>query len=449
MPNFKSALIINDLDGGYRVFLGADPISAVKLESICNESMHLDHLFIIPNEINSLQKTLSDSILHASDTQPSETILKRLTFSSLHFYPDMVNSVCEMVDNLVVEKSIEPAEIVILAPYISDALRFSLTSALEKKQIPVYSVRPSRSLAEEPVVQCLLTFARIAHPEWDLYCSQLELRQALMVAMKQLDLIRADLCSRTLYFEKQAEKGIGSFDQLRPEMQERITYSIGEKLEIIRRWLENYQTQSRIPLFGFLSRIFGELLSQQGFGLNDDFSAATITSHLIESTRKFRQVMSTLPNFNETDNGRDYIQTLQKGLIAAQYFSPFEKQTENAILVAPAFTFLMHNHAVKYQFWLDVGSTGWCERLNQPLTNPHVLNRHWVVGTEWTDAHEFESNQRTMARLVRGLLNRCSEHLFLFTAGMNEQGNDQRGPLLQAFQKIYQRSVKAQVDKNV
>ncbi len=78
-----------------------------------------------------------------------------------------------------------------------------------------------------------------------------------------------------------------------------------------------------------------------------------------------------------------------------------------------------------------------------------MLNRNWIVGTEWTDAHEFDFNQRTMAKLVRGLLKHCTHHLFLFMTKMNERGNDQRGPLLQAFQYIYKQSAKNLSNKNV
>ncbi len=54
-------------------------------------------------------------------------------------------------------------------------------------------------------------------------------------------------------------------------------------------------------------------------------------------------------------------------------------------MLAPAYTFLMSNRPVDYQFWLDVGSRGWFERLYQPLTHPYVLSREWPAGQSWTD----------------------------------------------------------------
>ena len=41
----------------------------------------------------------------------------------------------------------------------------------------------------------------------------------------------------------------------------------------------------------FLSRLFGEILSQRGHGFHDDFDAARVAANLVESVQKFRQGM--------------------------------------------------------------------------------------------------------------------------------------------------------------
>jgi hypothetical protein len=351
----------------------------------------------------------------------------------------MIDSTCSTINQLIGEKSESPAEIVVLTPYLSDALLFTLSSKLAVYQICSYSARPSRALVKEPVVGCLLTLAKLAHPLWDLPISQYDVRQVLMVAIREMDLVRADLCSRTLYSERHKESGISSFNQLQGELPERITYSIGEKLEIIRNWIEEYKSHEILPLFGFFGKIFGELLSQPGFAFHNNFESASITAKLTTSTKKFRQVLVNTVNFSEINCGREYILTLQKGLIGAQFFEPASNNPTDAVLIAPAFTYLMTNRAVKYQFWLDIGSNGWWERLNQPLTHPYILNRHWQRGEKWQDANEIKSNQESLARLVRGLLRRCNKHLYLYTAGIDDQGREQRNQLLQAFQLVYKR----------
>ncbi len=138
------------------------------------------------------------------------------------------------------------------------------------------------------------------------------------------------------------------------------------------------------------------------------------------------------------DFGREYIAMLQEGVIAAQYLKSWKAEAEESVLVAPAYTFLMMNRPVSVQFWLDVGASGWYERLDQPLTHPQVLSREWPVGRQWTFADEELTNQQTMARLVSGLLHRCREKIYLGISSLGESGFEQRGELLKAFQRLLQ-----------
>jgi hypothetical protein len=99
----------------------------------------------------------------------------------------------------------------------------------------------------------------------------------------------------------------------------------------------------------------------------------------------------------------------------------------------------MANQTVDIQFWLDLGSQGWWERLYQPLTHPYVLTRHWQTGRLWTDADEVAANRVTLSRLTSGLIRRCRKGIILCTNRMNEQGDEQRGLLLQSIQSILRR----------
>ena len=108
--------------------------------------------------------------------------------------------------------------------------------------------------------------------------------------------------------------------------------------------------------------------------------------------------------------------------------------------MAPAYTFMMINRPVDYQFWLDVGSGGWWERLYQPLTHPYVLRRDWPAGQVWGDDHEFSARQMALGRLILGLVRRCRRRIYLGIADLGEQGYEQRGPLLQAVQRVLRSS---------
>ena len=160
---------------------------------------------------------------------------------------------------------------------------------------------------------------------------------------------------------------------------------------------------------------------------------------LIESIQKFRLATTGVTLGEPKPLGLEYIQMVQAGVVAAQYIQTWFDQPEDSVFIAPAYTFLMSNRPVSYQFWLDIGSQGWWERRYQPLTHPFILRRHWIPGQVWTDAHEFETNQRLLTRLVSGLILRCRQGIFLCFLGVNEQGREQRGLLLTALQNIQRR----------
>jgi hypothetical protein len=349
----------------------------------------------------------------------------------------MLDVIVGRIKSLIEDNGIPPSEIVVLAPFLSDALRFSITHRLEAANIPWRSHRPSRSLRDEPASKTLLTLSALAHPHWHVHPSKFDMTHALMFAL-DTDLIRAQLLTEIVYHQKDLR--LSTFDEIKPEMQERITYLLGEKYTNLRNWINDYRETTPQPFDFFLRKLFGEVLSQPEYGFHRNMDSVRIASSLIESIKKFRYAMEPLDltGFESFDLGREYIAMLGDGVIAAQYLESWRTENKETVLVAPAHTFLMMNHPVAVQFWLDPGSSGWVQRLLQPLTQPYVLSRHWESGRMWMDADEVNSETESLARLVGGLLSRCREKLFLALADLSETGYEQRGTLLRAFQKVMQ-----------
>jgi hypothetical protein len=340
--------------------------------------------------------------------------------------------------SLVEESGVAPADIVIISPFLSDALRFSVMNRLEAAGIPTRSHRPSRTLRDEPASQALLTFAAIAHPEWNIHPPRFDVAYALMQSIEGLDLVRAQLLAEIVY--RSRDLRLSTFDEITAEVQERITFLVGNRYAALRDWLLAYREGEELPFDHFLKKLFGEVLSQPGFGFHTDFDSVRVASSLVNSVQHFRQALESTYLFQDGTRfpnlGKEYIQMLQDGVIAASYVEGWRRQNKDAVLVAPAHTFLMMNRPVTAQFWLDVGTSGWHQRLAQPLTQPHVLTREWEPGRIWTDADEVETSRSAMARVVSGLLHRCRERVYLCLAELGESGFEQRGDLLRAFQRV-------------
>ena len=453
LPEFDSALIIFDEGAGYRRFLGADVETAFALRELCDEEISFDKTFVMSEEILQLENSLTEAIAPLPhfplSTENKEENSEPLKLILSRFYPELIDSIVDEIQKLITDDeshpsspSLHPSDIVILAPYLSDALRFAVTSRLKARNIPVRTHRPSRSLHDEPASQALLTLAALAHPHWDMRPSKFDIAYALRLAL-DTDLVRAQLLTEIVYRAK--DFSLSPFDKISSDKQERITFTFGNRYSILRDSILEYRESPPLPLDHFLRRLFGEVLSQPGFGFHRNLDAARIAASLIESVQKFRQVLE--PVIKEdlgglTDLrglvtiGREYIAMLNDGVIAAQYLESWKSETDDAVLVSPAYSFLMMNRPVSVQFWLDPGSGGWYERLDQPLTHPQVLSREWPAGRQWTFADEERTNDETMARLVSGLLHRCREKLYLGISNLGESGFEQRGALLKAFQRV-------------
>lgn len=441
LPNFQSALVVYDWDAGFRRFLGADPHTAYNLKEACEQTITFPESLVSSPEVRSLSAHLSGSLApqHIPDADEqiaAETDWRPALQLDFHaFFPEMLDWVAESIAHLVRDEGLSPGEIVVLAPFLSDSLRFTLADRLASHFIPVRSHRPSRSLREEPATQCLLTLAALTHPDWGIQPAKFDVAYALMQAILGMDLVRAQLLAEIIYRKQDGTPVLNSFENIRPEVQERITYRLGARYERLRNWL-NAAMQRDDELDHFMSRLFGEVLSQPGFGFHASFDAGRVTANLIDSVQNFRRAVGgTLQELN-VPLGREYLQTVQEGLIAAQYLQNWQPAPENAVFMAPAYTFLLSNRPVSVQFWLDVGSRAWGERLDQPLTQPYVLSRQWEPGRIWSDVDEVAAGQDALYRVVTGLLRRCRQRVYIGLSELGEQGYEQRGTLLDAFQHV-------------
>lgn len=438
IPELTSTLLIQDLDGGYRSFLGADPSSAAGLGNLCTGVITLHDSLVASPPVTNLEKALDVSIRSRRlNDENFDWIPDAFTIISFRFYPEVMDWIIFEIKKLIVENTIAPGEIAVLTPFLSDALRFSFASRFNAADIPFSTHRPSRSLYDEPAVRTMLTLAKIAHPSWGCNPAPNEVRMAFALAINGLDFARADLLSRTLYRSTSKDWSLNAFDTLQLDMQERITFHAGQRFDTLRNWLYANKENGSGELDYWLSRLYGEVLSQPGFGFHTDYDAAAAIAHLIDSCRKFRNIYLPGKQGFSKNTGNEYVRVLERGILAAQSFTAQNlSSTSDTVFLGPAFSFLMRNQPVTRQFWVDIGSQGWWSRLEQPLTQPYVLSRHWDLKRQWTDVDEYETNQRSLARLTTGLLRRCREHVYLCSVSYNERGLEERGQLLLALQNI-------------
>ena len=468
IPHLESALIVVDEDGGYRAFLGADAENAVRLADHMEKRIRLQPSLVaapgssrLISRINRAVNRKADggALEEGADGEPESQADSPIVFPehSYRFYPQMIEWAVDGIDKLVNEDGVPPNEIVVLAPFVSDALRFSLLSRLEERGIPATSHRPSRALNSEPAVRTLLTLAALAHPIWQRRPPRADVALALENAIAPLDPVRASVLAQATYnVRENAGVSLRDFASLRGDVQRRVTFANGELYERLRKWLADYRAESEFsPLDRFFARLFGELLSQPGFGFHEQPDAARLTDRLARSAQDFRwaigeqqggrlrieedsPVAAGSPeegSTRELEIGRAYMDLVEGGALGGLYVPAWTVE-DNAVLIAPAYTFLMRNRTVDVQFWLDIGAEGWWQRIHQPLTHPYVLSRNWPRDRIWGDPEEFRSRQESLRRLSIGLLRRARRRVYLGLSEYGESGMEQRGPLLRLLNRV-------------
>lgn len=438
LPSCESALVIYDSEAGYRRFLGADMVTAYELKALCDVQVTLDNHRVMSEDVAELEQMLG---YHLRRGIPMPKAGKGDARQAIVYgtenrtHPQMIQWVVDNIAGLVHNEGVKPKEIVVLAPYLPDALRFTLGMGLQEAGIEHRSHRPSRALREEHVTRALVTLAKIAHPRLGLSADGLDVSQALVAVVAGLDLIRARFLTDMLY----REGCLMPFETIRDsKMQERITFELGGRYDVLQTWLSTWDEHDpEKPLDVFWQALFGEVLSQKDFGLHNHHEGSIVCANLIESAREFRQNSQAIEP--ELDTVLAYLRMVDEGVIANQYIRQWDADRGDGVLIAPAYTFLLGNQSVDYQFWLNVGSHGWTQRLLQPLTNPYVMSKQWEVGDIWTDEHEVEANEEILSSLVLGLIRRCRKQIYLGFSQFGEQGHEERGALLMAIQAMLRR----------
>ncbi len=447
----SSALVIYDQDGGFRTYLGADAQGAHGLAAVCQHQVVLSNPFEYSPALQDLTSAMLrqaplNQLAHEQSPLSPDKVRSSVHPIVEHFHTELLRSVVDDVVNLIDNHGVSPGQIAVMAPFLDDALRFALQTEFELHGVPVRTHRPSRALREEPAARCLLVLARLAHPHWMMCPPHADVAQALVQAVHGMDWVRASYLTDIVYRCRKGQPQLYPFTQLNSEAQGRITYILGGRYSELLRWIESYQSEPPTPLDLFFARLFDEVLARTGFAFHGNYDAAAAAANLIESVRKFRYALDV----EDVDElGKRYVQMVEGGVVAAQYLLGWRPPVRDAVFLGPAYTFLAENRRVSYQFWLNANSPAWGRRLYQPLTHPFVLARNWPRAQKWTEEDEFRAGQAMLRRVVLGLLRRCRERVYLAMSELNPRGYEERGPLLQWFQRVFREARRGQEASHV
>ena len=444
-PFCRSMLLIYDRDGGYRSFMGCDPVSAEELGSLCDMQAELDRSFVSSPAVQGMEQVIRNPKLGNSELTASPR--SAFTFASGHHYPEMIKKAVSDVAGLIRLRGVAPKDIVILAPLVSDVLYTEMERGLREQGIRVYLHRPSRPLLNERVTRSLLTVCQLVKPIPGTQVRLLDIVQMAQCFITGLDPMRGQLLVGAMFRERKQDDPdpmlyeIRPFAELSAEKRARIPETIAARFEILRKWIEGQRKNKANSPERIISAFFNDVLIRDGF--NTDPETNLGVRKVMDSMTKYREVLDYLGTEEapegELPGWEDYFRLVGLGMINAKYYEELYAQPEDTVLISLTSAYLSMNRHADYQIWLNVGAPRWWERFYGELTNDAVLSRHWIPDKKWDVLTASAYNDSHMTRQICGLLCRCRKQVKAYASELNEAGMEQRSRLLMLFASMTRR----------
>jgi hypothetical protein len=451
-------------DGGVRVGLGADPDYMAGLASRCQiETLSDDRL------VSCLDETLGMQIVEAVKDPAFLLSLARSVQSMQSISrAQLLRQTAEAVAVAVKSGQVQPQEVAIIAPGLDAIARYTLVEILTSKGIPVESLNDQRPLSSSPIIRALLTLIALVYPGLGRLVDRDAVAEMLVVLTTQygnrivtkdnftkpdpiddqlpitnyqspltsnIDPVRAGLLT-DYCFEPHAE-----LPNLLPvkvfSRWDRLGYEATKAYEGIVKWLEEQRSQQEqrlIPSFvHVLDRAIQRFLWNGSYLPFDQLSGLR---ELLETAQHYWEVDGRMRSQSElgdtpshTTVGR-FIQMLRRGTVTA---NPYPVRGiglgSNAVTLATIFQYRSSRRFHKWQFWLDAGSPLWLSGGVAALFGAPLFLQN-RVGNLWTEEEALIADEERLRRILRDLLARAGEKVYLCHSEMATNGQEQSGPLL-------------------
>lgn len=433
LEHSQNALMVFDTEAGFRSFLGADPASARRIKDKANQVLRFEKaIFHTPaidafiHQVETWQKTDRKQKL------PRPNNLELLS-GNYRFFPELLDNVADKIAELIDEGQ-PPESIIVLSPFVSEVLRYSLEVRLQNHGLSLQTLRPSAEGIDDPALRNLLTLGIMANPQWNVPIHQWNIANTLAYFVNDLDIVRAQTVASNLVADQTGRLSLG-------EATQKLAKPQSDALGRLFGWLAGWQAQDDLRVF--YARIFNELLASKGFSWFQDPVGGMVTNRLIHAIDRFLDGLPAKTNIDVANE--EFVRVSLEGLIFG--LDPAQWSLEpGKVLLLPTTTFLMQNIAVAYQFWLGIGSPAWYQRLEQPLTHPYVLSRNWPAGKQWTAWDEQALSKNNIEKILKGLARRSTKKIFLCHSQYGESGQEERGLMIKLLQSILKQCMDGRYD---
>ncbi|MBD2186148.1 recombinase family protein [Planktothrix sp. FACHB-1355] len=446
-------------EGGVRVGLGADSDFMAGLASRCQvDTLRRRPVICLEDSLgNNLVEALNDPSL-LSALPESVQSLQTISRSQL------LRETAEIISQAINSGQVQPQDVAVIAPGLDAIARYSFIEILTGKGIAVESLNDQRPLSSSPIVRALLTLLALVYPGLGRLVDRDAIAEMLVVLSqssaatdneesedtsipnpksqipKGIDPVRAGLLADYCYApdpELPSLQPVKSFARW-----DRLGYQATIAYEEIVQWLEEQRSQQQQRLIPSGVHVLDRAI--QRFLWNGSylpFHQLSALRELMETAQHYWEVDGRLRKTpidspvnpgdtpSHTTVGR-FIQLLRRGTVTANPF-PMRSfgRTANAVTLANIFQYRSSRRFHRWQFWMDVGSSLWLSGGAASLFASQLFLQN-RLGEPWTEQDETDAGEERLRRIVRDLLSRAGERIYLCHSDFAVNGQEQNGPLL-------------------
>lgn len=339
---------------------------------------------------------------------------------------------------------VEPGEVVAIAPGLDEIGRYTLGKILREQKIPVRPLNEQRSLASSPLVRALLTLLALVFPGLGELVDRDGVAEMLVMLGREqgsddrvataIDPVRAGLLADYCYVPDRASPQLLAATAF-PRW-DRLGYRASRAYERIRTWLEaERQRQQRRALPNAIASLDGAIAQFFWGGSDLSFAGLSALRELMETAQHYWEVRRRL---HQSDASAieplqavgAFIQLLRQGTISANAYPENDFATARpAVLLSNIFQYRSLRQHHRWQFWLDAGSPLWLKGGAADLFGSALFRQDWSGQPLQLEDFLIGDRQR-LARILRDLLARADDRVYLCHSDLAIDGTEQTGPLL-------------------
>jgi hypothetical protein len=346
---------------------------------------------------------------------------------------------------LITTGKVAPGDIAIIAPGLDAIARSTITNIFAQHQIPIASLNAQLPLNSDPGVRALLSLMALTYPNLGQLTSRDEIADLLVTLspiypsqnpmLTFIDPVRAGLLADYCYAPALSKPHLLPYQNF-PRW-DRLGASVTQAYDRILVWLERIREQQPSPLDLLTDAI--SYFFQQGSYL--PFDRLSALRELMETAQHYWLVAE------RTHSPAEYLESahqitaqfillLRQGTISANPYPIAQLQPQQqAVTLSNIFQYRASKRSHAYHFWLDVGSPLWAEGGAATLYGANLLLQARIsadrtIAKPWTEADTQATDEQRLTRILRDLLHRVSDRLYLCNSDLAIDGQEQMGALL-------------------